>query len=138
MNKRFWMAFAACYVIGQLLGFMINGVLLAPSYQAQAAVWRPEADLQAHMWVFLLTSLVAIFLFCFIFTKGYENKGVMEGVRYGAIVGVFVTVPMAFDSWVVYPLPVTLAVKWLLTGVPYWIVLGAVLAAIYRKDAAAG
>lgn len=135
MNKRFWMAFAACYVVGQVLGFLINGVLLAPSYAAQAHVWRPEAEMNSLMWVFMLTSLVAIFLFCWIFTKGYEGKGLAEGLRYGALVGTLISVPYAFDSYAVYPLPFTLSVKWLLTGMAYWIALGAVLALVYRRDA---
>jgi hypothetical protein len=136
MNKRFWMAFGVCYVVGQVMGFLINGVLLAPSYQAQASVWRPEAEMNELMWVFFLTSGVAIFLFCYIFTKGYENKGLVEGLRYGALVGLLLTVPMAFDSHVVYPLPLTLSFKWFLTGMAYWLVLGAVLAKLYRPDTA--
>jgi hypothetical protein len=134
MNKRFWMAFAACYVVGQGLGFLINGVILADTYKSLSSVWRPEAEMQAKMWIFFLTSLVAIFLFCFIFTKGYENKGIGEGVRYGALMGVLLSVPYAFDSYVVYPITGNLSVMWLVTGLAYWIVLGALLAAIYRPD----
>lgn len=136
MNKRFWMAFAACYVVGQVLGFLTNGLILADTYKSLSSVWRPEADMQAKMWIFLLTSLVAIFLFCFIFTKGYENKGIGEGVRYGALVGTLLSVPWAFDSYVIYPITGTLAVMWLVTGVVSWVVLGALLAAIYRPDGA--
>jgi hypothetical protein len=135
MNKRFWMAFAACYVVGQGLSFAINGVLLAPSYEALAHVWRPEADMQAKMWIFFVTSFIGIFLFCYIFTKGYENKGLMEGLRYGALIGLFVTIPMAYDSYVIYPLPYTMALKWFLTGMVFWVALGAVLALVYKPDA---
>ena len=135
MNKRFWMAFAACYVAGQILGFLINGVLLAPSYAAQAAVWRPEAEMNSLMWIFFLTSFVAIFLFCYIFTKNYENKGLMEGLRYGGLMGLLITVPMAFDAHAVYPLPITLSIKWFVTGMAYWIALGALVSLIYKPDA---
>ena len=134
MNKRFWMAFAACYVVGQVLGFVINGVLLADIYKALAHVWRPEAEMQARMWVFMVTSFVSIFLFCYIFTRGYENKGLMEGVRYGGLIGVFVSFPMAYDSFVVYPITYNLVLAWFFTGLAYWIILGAVLALIYRRD----
>ncbi|MGQ0585804.1 MAG: hypothetical protein ACT4PK_01190 [Gammaproteobacteria bacterium] len=134
-NKRFWMAFAACYVVGQVIGFLVHQVLLAPSYAALASLWRPEADMQANMWVFFLTSAVAVFLFCYIFTKGYENKGLAEGLRYGGLIGLLLTVPMSFDSWVIYPIPYTLAVKWLVTGMVYWLALGAVLALVYKPEA---
>jgi len=137
MNKRFWMAFAACYIVGQVLGFLINGVLLADTYKALASVWRPEAEMQAKMWIFLVTGFVSTFLFCYIFTRGYENKGLAEGLRYGGLVGLLITVPMAYDSYVVYPIPYSLALSWLFTGMAYWLILGAVLALIYRRDTAA-
>ena len=135
MNKRFWMAFAACYVVGQVLGFVVNGVLLADIYKALAHVWRPEAEMNAKMWIFMVTSFVSIFLFCYIFTKGYENKGLPEGLRYGALIGLFVSFPMAYDSFVVYPITYNLVLWWLFTGIAYWTILGAVLALIYRRDA---
>ena len=135
MNKRFWMAFAACYVVGQVLGFVVNGVLLADIYKSLAHVWRPEAEMNAKMWIFLVTSFVSIFLFCYIFTKGYENKGLAEGLRYGALIGLFVSFPMAYDSFVIYPITYNLVLWWLFTGLAYWIILGALLALIYRRDA---
>ncbi len=136
MNQRFWMALVACYVVGQVLGFLINGVLLADTYKSLAHVWRPEAEMEAKMWIFFVTSFVAIFLFCFIFTKGYENKGILEGVRYGALVGLMMTVPQAYDDYVVYPIPYSLALSWFLTGITYWIVLGALLSLIYKRESA--
>lgn len=134
MNKRFWMALAACYVVGQVLGFVINTVLLADLYKSLAHVWRPEAEMNAKMWIFFITSFIAIFLFAYIFTRGYENKGVMEGVRYGALMGAFVSFPMAYDSFVVYPITYNLTLSWLSTGLAYWIILGALLALIYRRE----
>jgi len=46
------------------------------------------------------------------------------------------SVPMAYDSYVVYPIPYSMALKWFVTGMAYWLILGAVLAAIYKPDAA--
>ena len=137
MNKRFWMAVVACYVVGQVLGFLIHQVALADTYKALASVWRPEAEMQAKMWIFFVTSLVAVFLFCFIFTKGYENKGPMEGARYGALVGLLISVPAAYDAYVIYPITYHLALTWFLTGLGYWVVLGLVLSLIYKPDAKA-
>jgi hypothetical protein len=87
------------------------------------------------MWIFFVTSFIAIFLFCYIFTKGYVNKGLVEGLRYGGLMGLLMTVPMAYDSYVVYPLPYTMALKWFLTGMVYWIALGAVVSLVYKPDA---
>lgn len=133
MNNRFWMAFAAVYVVFHALGFALHGVYLADTYKSLASIWRPEAEMQAKMWIMFVNSAVYLFLFCYIFTRGYENKGVMEGVRYGALMGVFVSVMSAFDSYVIYPVPQDLATTWFVSGVAIYIVLGAILALIYKK-----
>ena len=136
MNKRFWMAFVACWVVGQVLGFLIHGVWLSETYKSLASLWRPEAEMNSMMWIMMLDSAVLVFAFCYIFTKGYEAKGVMEGVRYGLWVALLASIPTSFDWYVILPMPLSLSVKWAVSGVVYFVVLGAVLAAIYRRDAA--
>ena len=137
MNKRFWMAFVACYIAGFMINGLVHGVWLDPTYKALAAVFRPEAEMNNMMWLNFLSSAIAVFAFCFIYTKGYEAKGVMEGVRYGSWVALLVAIPGAMMALWVYPVPTDLAIKWGVAGAAYWIVLGAVLAAIYKPGAQA-
>ena len=132
MNKRFWMAFAACYVVGQVIGFLVHGLWLQPTYESLASVFRPKAEMDANMWVMFLNSAVMLFVFCYIFTKGYEGKGVMEGVRYGALIGVLAGVVPSFDQAWIYPIPLSLGVTWAVAGFAYFVIVGAVLASIYR------
>lgn len=42
MNKRFWLAFAAVYVVFHIFGFVLHGMLLQGTYQSLAAVFRPR------------------------------------------------------------------------------------------------
>lgn len=135
MNKRFWMAFVACWVVGQVLGYLIHGLWLSDTYKSLADVWRPESEMQSMMWVMMLTAAVLVFAFCYIFTKGYEGKGIMEGVRYGLLIALLCAIPQAFDSFVIYPIPLSLSVKWAVAGVAYFVILGAILASIYKRDA---
>lgn len=136
-NKTFWMGFVAVYVVAHVLSYLVHELLLSETYQALAHVWRPEDEMRNMMWIFFLTSAVYLFLFCFIFTKGYEGKGVMEGVRYGTLMGLFMSVPMAFDSYVIYPITMGLSVTWFVSGLIFFIILGAIFAAIYKPQAAA-
>ena len=135
MNKRFWMAFAACWVAGQVLGFVAHEILMAPSYEALAHLWRSKEAMGSLMWIMFLSSALLVFLFCFIFTRNYEGKGIMEGVRYGVLIALFVAVPHAVDAFVIYPIPFTLSIKWAAIGLVYFTVLGTILAAIYKPDA---
>jgi hypothetical protein len=82
----------------------------------------------------MLSGVIMIFMFCYIFTKGYEGLGIMEGVRYGLMVGLMMAGAMAIDPHVIFPLPSDVAVVWLLTGVGTLMLGGAVFAAIYKPD----
>lgn len=130
--KRFALACVVVYVVYQVLSFIINVYILGDTYLALASVWRPEAEMMSKMWILFLTSAVWTVLFCYIFTRGYENKGVMEGVRYGLMIGLFIGIPFSYESYAIYPITLGLAHTWAILAVVISIVCGAVLAAIYK------
>ena len=131
-NKTCWLGWIVVWVVMQIYGYVINEVGLSDTYQSLASVFRPEAEMQDMMWIIMVSSAVSLLLFCYIFTFGRQGKGVMEGVRYGALMGLFFSIPMAIDSYVVYPIPGDLAAIWLVTGVVGLMIAGAVFAAIYK------
>ena len=131
--KRFAIACVVVYLVNQVLGFLVHGLWLDPVYQAHAGVFRTPEEIQGLYWVMLVTSAVFTVGFCYIFVRGYENRGVMEGIRYGALIGIFFSVPQAYDSYAVYPIQYALALKWFLSGVAMCIVYGIVVALIYRE-----
>ncbi len=136
MNKKFWMSFVATYIVYEILEFVVHGVLLKSSYTSEAVmkIMRPEADVK--MWLLYVVGLFFIFFFCWIFVKGNEGKGLMEGVRYGLYVGLMVSVPMAYATYATQPIPYSLALQWFIYGLIEIIIIGAVLAQIYGGKAA--
>lgn len=132
--KRVLITFVAVYLVAQVLGFLIHVKWLGPTYAELADVWRPEAELLAKRWIMLVTSAVFCFFFSYIFAKGYEGKGVAEGVRYGAIIGLFYGVPAAYDAYAIYPIPYGLALNWFLSGLVVTVVLGIVAALVYKRE----
>ena len=106
--KRFVLGFVAVFVASQVLGFVIHQVLLGATYASLADVWRPEAEMMAKMWMMWITGGLWTVLFCYIFTRGYEDKGIMEGLRFGLLIGLF-WIPFAYESHVIYPVPIGLA-----------------------------
>ena len=133
-NKTFWIGYIAVFVVMQVYGYVIHEVLLSDIYQSLAAAFRPDAEMMDMMWMMMVGSVFSLLLFCHIFTRGYEGKGIGEGVRYGLLIGLFVSIPMAVDQYVVYPLTGNLAVIWFFAGVIGFIIAGAVFAAIYKPD----
>jgi magnesium-transporting ATPase (P-type) len=88
--------------------------------------------MMSKMWVMWVTDIVWSFFFVFIFVKGYQNKGVMEGLRYGVYIGLFFSFVFAYSSYAMYPLPYSLIFQWFLIGLIQSVVLGIVTAVIYK------
>ena len=135
--KKLLMAFVAVYVVGQAMNYGIHGVWLAPTYASLASVWRPQAEMESKMWVMFATAAVFSFFFCYVFARGYEGKGLAEGARYGGVIGLFFVLSQVYESYVNYPIPVSLAHKWFVAGFAYCVVLGLVAAAVYKPARAA-
>jgi len=85
------------------------------------------------MWIIHITNFIFSFLFVYIFTKGYENKGIVEGLRFGLIIGLLMNVVGMFNQYAVYPLPFSLAIQWFIYGIIQYVICGAVAASIYRE-----
>jgi hypothetical protein len=130
--KRFVIACVVVFVVTQIIDGLIHMVGLASTYEALSHVWRPEADMMSKMWIMYVAAAVFWVLFCYIFTRGYENKGPMEGVRYGLLIGLLIGVPVAYNNYVVLPIPASLAHKWALASLVVSVVGGLVLALVYR------
>lgn len=133
--KRYVAASLAVFVVGQLLGYVIHNVILKSTYDSLKSLWRP--DMESKMWIMILVGFIVSFLFTYIFTKGYEGKGIAEGLRFGLVIGLFTSIPMAYDSYVTLPIPYLLALQWFIYGTIATIILGVVAAAVYRPASTA-
>ena len=133
INKTFWFGFVAVFIVMHVIGYVVHVVMMDDTYTALGTLFRPKEEMNSMMWMMFLSGAVLVFLFCYIFTKGYEGKGVMEGARYGALMGVFLAL-VNVDQHVIYPLPATVAAIWFVTVVVSMTIAGAVFAAIYKPS----
>jgi hypothetical protein len=129
MGKKFWIAFVAVFVVFEIMMFLVDGVLLSGAYRS-VTFWRP--DMMSLMWVYHVITLIGSFFFTFIFSKGFENKGIMEGVRYGFYIGVWLSVGMAYGTYAMIAIPYSLALQWFIYGVIEYMIAGAVLALVFK------
>ena len=131
MNPRY---IIACIVVWAFMFFFegcFHGKILDPFYQATANLWRTPTDMQASFHWLVAGQMIFAFLFGYVFTKGYENKGVGEGARYGLLIGLILA-PANMVMYAVQPLPVALVAAWCVGGVLELAAAGMILAAIYR------
>jgi hypothetical protein len=133
MGKKFWTGFVVVFVVLALVEFIVNTLLLSSAYEATANLWRPMAEMK--IWLFYIVYLFIAFFFTLIFSKGYEGKGAIEGLRYGFYVGMLMAVPMAYGSYASMPMPYSLALQWFIYGLIEYIILGVVLALVWGKEA---
>ncbi len=130
--KRLLLSWLGVYVTYQALNFVFHQVLLAETYGRHAAAFRPAEEMMSRMWVMWLTAAVWTHLFCYIYVKGRESGTLAEGVRFGAMMGVFIGLPFAYESWALYPLSSGLAHAWFVGSVVVGVACGVVAAIIYQ------
>ncbi len=129
-TKKFLLAGLAVFITLQILDFVIHSLLLGPVYESMQGVWR--TDMMDKMWIMYLTGIIFSLLFVYIFSKGYEGKGIVEGAKYGLIIGLVIYLVGSYNQYVVYPLPYSLALKWFIYGTIELIIAGIVLALVYK------
>lgn len=133
MNKV-WMGSGVVFILLVVLGMVIHGVLLSPTYSTMEGLVRPQAEMK--MWIIFVVDAVVAYFFTLIFSKGYENKGIAEGVRYGLYIGLMFGISMAYGSYASMPIPYSLALQWFLYTIAQYIVCGVALAMVFKPKAA--
>jgi hypothetical protein len=133
MGKKFWFACIAVLVYFELHSFLSNGVLLEPSYQSLQSLWR--TDMMQLMWVFQVIMVVSAFFFVFIFSRGYEGKGLLEGVRFGLYIGVWMGIGFAYGTYAMIPIPYSLALSWFVSTLVQYSVAGIIASLLFGKVA---
>ncbi|RPI00777.1 MAG: hypothetical protein EHM64_16675, partial [Ignavibacteriae bacterium] len=101
--KKLLIGFVVTFVLLEMMDIIVHGFLLMNAYQATASLWRP--DMMQKMWIMHIVKLVVSFMVTFIFSKGYEGKGTMEGVRYGFYMGVLLSIGMAYGTYAMIAIP---------------------------------
>jgi hypothetical protein len=134
MSKKLWLGVLTVFVVIAAWETIVNMVLLSAAYHATASLWRPEAEMK--IWLFYVVYLFVAFFFTLIFSKGYEGKGVGEGLRYGFYVGMMMAVPMAYGTYGSMPIPYSLALQWFLYGLIEYVLCGMAVALVFGKQAA--
>jgi hypothetical protein len=129
-TKRFIIASIVIFIAVEILDLVEHGLILGSSYMSLTGIWR--TDMNSVMWIMYVTALAFSFLFVYIFIKGYEGKGIAEGIRFGLLVGLLMAGIDIANQYVVYPIPSMLAIQWFVFGMIRFVIYGILAAAIYK------
>ncbi len=129
--KKVLLSTLAVFIAMEVCDFVIHGVILKSAYEATASLWRP--DMQSMMWLYYIIGIVGSFFFSFIFSKGYEGKGIVEGVRYGLYIGIWMSIGMAYGTYGMIAIPYYMALQWFVYGIIEYVLFGIIAALVFGK-----
>jgi hypothetical protein len=133
MNKRFFIAWVAAFVVWMAGSFVVHGLLLHPEYLQLPKLFRSDADSQQYFPLMILAHVVMAAAFVWIYARGAEAKPWLgQGLRYGVAVALLTVVPTYVIYLAVQPMPAALVAKQIVFDGIVLLLLGAVVAFVYR------
>ncbi len=129
---RFLLSVVAGFIFVFGLDFVVHQNLLVELYEQTKDLWRFEETMAEFFPLYLGHSLLLVVITGFIFTRHFEGKGVCEGLRFGAMIGVLLAL-MSSCSYIWMPIPLALALGWAVSGFATGLGLGVIYSLIYRK-----
>lgn len=129
---RFLVAGLAGGVVGNVFDFLVHEKLLASRYAALPGLFRPDAPLE---WL-IVGDFVAAFVLVWVWDRVMGSFP--PGAKGGAIGGFYAGVLVSFPSSIFWNLlfvgfPYSLSWIWVVSGVAWGVLVGAVIGALYKK-----
>lgn len=138
MNKKFFIAWLVIFVAWMLGSFAVHGALLHEDYGQLPGLMRPEADAQRYFPLMILAHVIMAGAFVWIYARGEEAKPwLAQGIRFGIAIALLAVVPIYMIYYVVQPMPGSLVVKQIVFDGILVVLLGVIVAFLYRRSAGA-
>ncbi len=137
--KRFFMALVVVFLGAMILGKLIHRFLLVPDYRNYKSLFRAPEDMQSKMPYLWIGYLGYALGFVWIYAKGMEagKSWLGQGLRYGVAVWVMLVTFGWFVTYAIQPIGRRLVAKALVYELIGQMLLGALVAGVYRREAGA-
>lgn len=112
MFKRTALAMLAVFVTWSAMDFVIHAILLAPTYEATAELWRPEAEMK--MGLMQLVTAISAVGFTLMYARLVDPKCMGAALLFGLIFGFISGISMGYGTYSFSPIPYKLALSWFL------------------------
>ena len=132
MNKKFFIAWIVLFIAWYCGSFVVHGLLLGSDYMGLTFM-RKEAEFKDYVhWMIIAHALMAG-AFVWIYSKGVEAVDWFpQGLRYGFAVACLTVIPTYLIYYVVQPMPGMLVTKQIVFDGILMLVLGVIVAFLYR------
>ena len=133
MDKRFLAAWVIVFLVWMAGSFVVHGLLLAPDYAALPDLFRSEAGQSRLFPVMILAHVILAGAFVWIYGRGVEDTPwTGQGFRFGVAVALLTVVPTYLIYYAVQPLTYRVVLKQIVFDGILLVVLGLVVAFLYR------
>lgn len=137
MDRKFWIAGVAAFVISFAAGFIFHGLILRNDYALVPNLMRTETDAMGYLPFMLLSHLIKGFAFAWVYRQGLsDGPWLTQGVRYGIAMALLITIPLYLVYYAVQPMPGMLVVKQIIFDSIGTLSMGIVVAFIYKQSGA--
>jgi uncharacterized membrane protein len=131
-TKRLTLTIVVMCVAVFLTNFLIHGVWLQSTYKETMSLWRTESEMNARFGWMLLGQFLFASMFAAIWAAGFAERQCLGcAVCYGILMALF-SQAGTLISYVVTPLPPSLAVKWFVAGVVQGVLMGLLVYFVYK------
>ena len=86
MFKKIIIASFAVFVAWFVLDYLIHGVLLMPTYEETASLWRPVEEMKP--WLMWIVNLITALCLVSIYAIYFKEKNLKTGVMFGLLTGI--------------------------------------------------
>jgi hypothetical protein len=138
MDKRFFISWVALFVAWMAGSFVVHGTLLSADYAKLPQLFRQPSEGAGYMPFMLLAHVLMAGAFTWIYARGAQADRPWsgQGLRYGIAVALLTAVPTYAIYYAVQPMPGALVVKQIAMDGVLILILGQLVAWLYRPSAA--
>jgi hypothetical protein len=137
VDKKFLISWLVLFVVWMAGSFLVHGVLLNADYMALRNLFRSPEDSQTFFPLMIIAHVFLSGALVWIYSRGVEAKPwLAQGVRFGLAVAFLTVIPTYMIYYVVQPMPGATVVKQLIFDGVLTVLLGVVVAFLYRSRAA--
>jgi hypothetical protein len=136
MNSKFAISVVVMFVVSMALGFVVHAALLGDDYANLTGIFRAPKDQEGYVLYMLLAHVFLAAGFVWVYLQGKTDRPFLaQGVRFGLALAVLITVPGYLIYYAVQPLPGMLVAKQIVFDSISLVIMGIVVAWLYRKPA---
>jgi hypothetical protein len=133
MNKKYFISWLIMFVAWMLGSFVVHALLLHEDYLKLPILFRSETDSQQYMPFMLAAHVIMAGALVWIYRLGVQAKPWLgQGLRFGLAAMLLAIVPTYMIYYAVQPMPGALVIKQIVLDGGLMLLLGMLLAFLYR------